>query len=228
MNFDKAISIGSAADLIQRTRGRSAKVPRIPRSGVPRGLAIKSLHVTSKWDKLWSFLGRRKQIYFLSVAFDLSGEEPIVFPPKTVSSAAVFNVTPGESISFTLGDGVPLFPLREICGGLVAYISVIEADKGIRHIGEVMTQVHADLKKKGSITDILQQLITNPTATVADEVLAAATAALQPIGTILRNNEDDYIALFNGIYSAKGPWAGKLEQTQNGTTIVLGELRPSQ
>ncbi len=186
---------------------------------------IKSLQVTSKWRSLWNFLGKRQQIYFLSIAFDLSGQEPTIFPPSALSAGALYHVTPGETISFTLGNGAPLFPLREIHGGLIVYISVIEADKGVRHVGEVMAQVHEDLKREGSLVDILKQVVTNPTATIADEVLAAATAALQPIATILQKNEDNYIALFNGIYPAKGPWAGKLEQTHNGTTILLGELR---
>jgi hypothetical protein len=225
LNFDQAISVGRPSDLVERTRREDEKAPRIPKSGVQRGLTIKSLRITSRWDSLWSFLGRRQQIYFLTVAFDLSGDEPVILPPSTVSADAVYRVTPGDTIAFTLGDGAPLFPLREIHGGLVVYISVIEADKGVRHVGEVMTKVHEDLKKDGSLVDILQELIKNPTATIADEVLSAATAALQPIATILQNNGDDYIALFNGIYPAKGPWAGKLEQTQNGATIVLGELR---
>ena len=225
LNFDNAISVGRAFDLVERTRSKEDKAARIPKSGVARGLAIKSLQVTSRWDNLWKFLGRRQQIYFLSVVFDLSGKEPTILPPSAVSAQAIYQVRPGETISFTLGDGAPLFPPREIYGGIVVYISVIEADKGIRHVGEVMARVHADLKRDDSLVDILQRLVKNPAVAVADEMLSAAMAALQPIATILKNNEDDYIALFNGIYSAKGPWTSKLEQTQNGTTIVLAELR---
>lgn len=98
-------------------------------------------------------------------------------------------------------------------------------DKGVRHVGEVMAKVHEDLSREKSLTQLIKGFIGNPGKTVADEVLSAATAALQPIATILKNNGDDYEALFTGVFSAKGPWDDRLTATQNGATIELGELR---
>src|SRR6185503_6665833 len=102
-------------------------------------------------------------------------------------------------------EGAPVFLPRVIAGGLVVYITVCEADRGVRHVGEVMARVHEDLSKNKSLTNVIMGLVSNPTKTVADEVLSAATAALQPIATILKSNGDDYEALFTGIYSANGP-----------------------
>jgi hypothetical protein len=45
--------------------------------------------VTSAWGGLWNLLGRRQQIYSLSVAFDLSEHEPVVVPPKEVPEGAL-------------------------------------------------------------------------------------------------------------------------------------------
>ena len=188
-------------------------------------MALVSLRVTGAWDGLWNLLGRRQQIYFLSVAFDLSEHEPVVLPPTEVPEGALYRVRRGEAIEFTLGDGAPIFLPREVRGGLIVYITICEADRGARHVGEVMAKVHENLTADRSLTSVIDGFLANPSATVANEVLSAATAALQPIATILQSNGDDYEALFTGVYSAKGPWEDRLKATQNGTTIELRELR---
>jgi len=224
LDFEQGITVGGADDLFERQRTIGAPA-QVPSSGVARGLSLRSLVVTGAWDRLWNLLGRKHQIYFLSIAFDLSANAPVVLPPKDVPEGAVYQVRHGATISFSLGEGAPVFLPRVIAGGLVVYITVCEADRGVRHVGEVMARVHEDLSKNKSLTNVIMGLVSNPTKTVADEVLSAATAALQPIATILKSNGDDYEALFTGIYSANGPWDDRLSATQNGATIQLAELR---
>ena len=181
--------------------------------------------MTSAWDRLWTLLRRKHQIYFLSIAFDLSGQEPTVLPPTELPEGGVYQVPPGQEVTFDLGEGAPIFLPRPITGGLIVYLTVCEADKGVRHVGEVMAKVHEDLTKDKSLTKVIQGFIVNPGKTVADEVLSVATAALQPIATILKSNEDDYTALFSGVFAANGPWTDRLNASQNGATIQLAELR---
>lgn len=223
LSFDDALHAGRPDDLVERQRG-AGSVPSVPVSSIPRGLSLKSLKVTSKWDWFWRLLNRSQQIYFISVVMDLSGSEPTILPPKEVPTDAVYRVPHGEAIEFTLGDGAPLFPPRTITGGLITYLIVSEADKGIRHIGETMTKIHDDLKEV-SLAEKFINLLANPTATIVDEAMAIAFSAIQPIASILKSNDDDCIGLFSGYYRAKGPWADKLRSTRNGTSIVLGELR---
>lgn len=228
LDFDKAITYRAESDLVESStiRGLTGEksIASFPSSEKARGLAITSLQVTSAWDALYKLLGKKHQIYFLTIAFDLSGEDFVILPPAEVPASAVYKVKAGETLTFTLGDGVPLFYPRVIMGGLIAYIIVVEADNK-QKIGKVMKEVHKDLKEDGSLVDKVKQLITNPSATIVDEVLTIATAAMQPIATILENNGDDYIALFSGVYSATDEsWEGKLTQSQNGATIVLKEL----
>ena len=224
--FDDAIRIGSPDLLVERRRGVADGAPEaFPSSGKPRGLSLVSLKVTRSWDGLWRLLGLRDQIYFMSVAFDLSGQPPVVLPPAQVPEHAIYRVPRGDSITFTLGDGAPVFPARVLTGGLMVYLVVCDADNGARHVGEVMGKVHEDLTKSGSLTDKLTALVKNPASTVVDEVLGATTAALQPIATILQSQGDDFVGVFSGIYPAKGSWKDKLAATQNGTQISLGELR---
>jgi hypothetical protein len=219
------ISVGRTADLVERQRRAGKTVAAVASSGTPRGLAMRSLIVSSSWDRLWNLLGRGQSIYFLSIAFDLSEHKPIVLPPKEVPEAAVFRVKHGEKIAFSLGDGAPVFPARVIAGGLIVYITICTADHGTRHVGKVMSEVHEQLSKDDSLAKSITRFVSDPAQSVVDEVLGAATAALQPIATILKNNEDDYEALFTGIYPAKGPWTNRLSATQNGATIDMVELR---
>ncbi|MCV2394490.1 hypothetical protein OEB99_09220 [Actinotalea sp. M2MS4P-6] len=228
--FAEAIHVGGPELLVERrrtavTEDEAPAEAVFPSSGRPRGLSLISLRVTRNWDGLWGLLGRRDQIYFMTVAFDLSGRAPIVLPPEQVPDQAIYRVRRGETISFTLGDGSPVYPPHVLKGGLMVYLVVCDADQGTRHVGEVMAKVHADLTKGGSLTDTLMALIKNPTSTVVDEVLRAATAALLPIATILQSQGDEFVGVFSGIYPAKGPWKGKLAATQNGTEIELRELR---
>lgn len=218
------ISVGLPRDLLQHQRAKKGIVS-VGSSETPRGLALRSLTVTGAWDSLWNFLGRGQSVYFLSIAFDLSKNKPIVLPPKEVPAGAVFRVKHGEKIVFSLGDGAPIFPARPITGGLVVYITVCTADRGLRHIGQVMAKVHDQLSNDDSLAKVLVKLVSNPAETIVEETLSVATAALQPIATILKNNEDDYVALFTGIYPAAGRWTDRLTATQNGTTIELSELR---
>jgi hypothetical protein len=223
-DFSGGITVGRSSDLYESQRGAPNDGVAFRSSGIPRGLALRSLVVSNAWDSLWNLLGLKQRIYFLSIAFDLSGQDPLVLPPKEVPADAVFPVHHGEKISFALGEGAPLFLPRIILGGLVVYIMICSADKGVRHIGEVMAKVHDDLSNKGSIVDVIKGLATNPGKAVADSILGVATAALQPIATILKNSEDDYHALFTGVFSAKGPWRDRLTASQSGATIELAEL----
>src|SRR6266568_337429 len=170
LNFDDAIRVGEPSDLIEIQRSTRG-APTVASSKSPRGLSMKSLYVTQNRRGPWSLLGRRKQIYFLSVAFDLSDRGPVVFPPAQVPADAIYRVHPGQAIQFTLGDGAPIFPPRTISGGLVMYITVCDADKGTRHVGEVLAQVHQDLNKDGSLTKVITGFIKSPSKVVIDEVL---------------------------------------------------------
>ena len=221
LDFGDSIRVGTVDGLI----GPEGLVrhPGTKRSSAPRGLALKSLSVSNRWDGLWNFFGLKEQIYFLSVAFDLSGRPPMIMPPKVVPKDLCYPVHHGQKIEF-LGLGTPIFPAKHpIEGGLIVYITVCEADKGIQHAGKVMAKVHEDLGKDDSLVKVISKFVKDPTKTAIDAVLGAAVAALQPIATILKSNGDDYLALFSGMYPATGSWEELLSETQHDTTIELVE-----
>ena len=226
-NIEYAISAGSPSDLVQYPKDLefSESVLELLKSRKERGLSIRSVEVTSEFDKWWKKFKKYKEIFFITIAFDFSGKDPLILPEPTMSTQPMtYKVKRNGKISFNLGSGAPLFPPREIVRGLVVYIHVVESDKGIRHVGEVMIKVHEKLSSDGSLFDIVKGFINNPYAQIANIGYEAITKALQPIGTILENNRDDYLGLFQGTFNAEDSWQGKLKERQNGITIELAEL----
>ena len=82
--------------------------------------------------------------------------------PTELPEGAVYKVRHGEAIEFTLGAGAPLFPPRGAHRGLIVYITVCEADEGVRHIGEVMQSVHAELTREDSVVGIVKSFDRKP------------------------------------------------------------------
>jgi hypothetical protein len=160
--FFGGILVGKPDELTERQRATRPGRIAVPSSGVPRGLALRSLVVSGSWDRLWNLLGRRQSIYFLSIAFDLSASKPIVLPPKEVPEGAVFRVRHGETIAFSLGAGAPVFPPRSITGGLIIYITVCEADRGTRHVGQLMANMHDKLANHNRLGERIKILIESP------------------------------------------------------------------
>jgi hypothetical protein len=223
--FQDARRIGYSGEVSERSKGFGGDEIEFPKSYQPRGLALRSLTVTGNWDGLWGWLKGREQIYFITVAVDLSGTPPTVMPPKELQKNLIHEVHPGETISFTLGEGAPIFFPRTVVGGLAVFILIAESDGDLRHVGETMKKVHDDLtKNEGSVMDKLLKLIRNPAKTLADEVLIAASAAMAPIATVLSETSDENVGVVQGLFKANSDWSDQLEQTWSGGSVVLAEL----
>ncbi|MGU3643423.1 hypothetical protein ACLBXX_00525 [Microbacterium sp. C23T] len=224
--FGSAQRIGFTGEVSERSLGFEGEEIEFPKSYYPRGLSLKSLTVSGNWDGIWGWLRKRHQIYFITAAVDLSGKPPTVMPPAELPQQLIHNVAPGSTISFTLGEGAPLFYPRTIIGGLAVFILVSEADRGIQHVGATMRKVHEDLTaNQGAVMSKLTALITNPGKTLADEALGAASAILAPIATVLAETKDDSVGVVQGIFKANSDWGGQLEQAWSGGNVVLGELK---
>lgn len=188
-----------------------------------RGLTLKKLSITRGWDKvLWMF-ERENEIFYTSVAFDMSGNAPVLLPPKSFDpEASIFKMNKGETIEFTLGEGEPVFPERVLQGGISLFIMVWESDATARELGETLNKMHENLTAEGSVMEKLKNLIRNPGGT--DEILSIGTAALQPLATLLKQNGNEFLAPFRGYYKSQETWERKLSASRNGVSIELGEL----
>lgn len=199
----------------------------VPRSDRARGLALAELNVSKNYDGLLArLLNKAQQIYFLSIAFDLSDKhKPQIMPPKELSGNTFLDVRRGESFKFTLGEGAPIFLPRQIVGGLGTYIQVVEADD-IDKAGDTIQKIHDDLTDDSvSFIDKVKKLISNPASEATSQVLAAGFSLLKPIGTILKANEDDHVGLIQGTFPAKKSWDGRLIQYfSEGSFVRLREI----
>jgi hypothetical protein len=228
INFTYAKGIGFIGEITERSFGfDEGEEIEFPKSFKPRGLALRTLKIEKNWDGLFGWIRRRQKIYFITVATDLSGNPPTVMPPKELPVDPIHKVKFGEEISFTLGEGAPIFYPRSIVGGLAVFIMVCEADRGLKHVGETLKKIHEDLTaKQGAILNKLMALVTNPSATIADEVLAAASAILAPIATVLAASKDDTVGIAQGVFKANTDWANQLSQSFPGGSgsLALKEL----
>lgn len=224
-SFQEAQRIGYLGEVSERSLGFDGEEIEFPRSYEPRGLALKSLTVKGNWDGIWGWLTNRQQIYFITAAVDLSGKPPTVMPPVELQKNLIHQVHRNETISFTLGEGAPIFFPRTVVGGLAVFIMIAESDGDLRHVGETMKKVHEDLtKNEGSVMSKLLKLIKNPGKTLADEVLIAASAILAPVGTVLSETRDDNVGVVQGLFKANSDWSGQLEQAWSSGSVVLSEL----
>jgi len=176
------------------------------RSSGPRGLALGQLRLEKGFQSfLQKLLRRSSNVYFLSWAWDLSGEPPSVYP-GALAPASLIPLRDEESREF-IGDGAVLFPARPITAGLAFRMQLWESKKGVREFGRTMKEV-ADAVTNSELNKLLAVLATAtgaPGATVT--AIAAAAAQLSGlIGNILKERGDDYADFFEGYFSASETW----------------------
>lgn len=201
----------------------SRNVIEYPKSSRARGLAIRSFSISRAFEKfLWWETG--SDMYFATIAFDLSGEKPTLLPPADVkASQFVYAMKSGDTIDFRLGQGAPVFYPRQLTGGLALYMMVFESDRNTEHLGEVMKKVHEDLDADDSVVSKIKEMLKNPAGGIAQQILGVATAAMQPIATVLTNRGDKFVAPFQGYFPAIGAW-DRLSDARNGVAVSFAEL----
>lgn len=196
-------------------------------SSAPRGLALKSFTLT-KGHEGWfgRLLNRPDELVIAATSFDLSGGDPFVFPAKIEDVQQYYSAKRGETITWTLGDGFPVFVPRQIVGGVVVGIQVAESDAELVKIAEALVAASDAVKSDGKIADILKA-ISMPGKFAADQLLGALTEVSKVLGTVIKKYEEDLdpVGLAAAQFSATDSWEGKLEQTLDGGHIVLVETR---
>jgi hypothetical protein len=195
-----------------------------------RGLALAEVTLERDYDH--SLLGRlfrrrrENELFFITMAFDMSGAEPTVYPAKPDEAAnAWIPLKPGDVHRFSLGVGMPLWGPRPLVGGVALTIIVAESDKSIQNVGQHMTKAAEALKSDVDVVDFLAKLVTGPASIPADMVFGVLGKAAATAGAILENNHHDHIGLFRGVFPASyDSWDGMLEQSQAGASIKLKEV----
>jgi hypothetical protein len=151
----------------------------------------------------------RNEVYFLAWSWDLSGKK-LVYPFDKDRSPDewVKSMRKNDTAKFMQGDGLPIFPKGEIKGGVGVHIELWESDKGIRQAGEKILKVKEVLENSD-----LSKIISGLTAVTKPELELLKTAGFVLAGmiaNILKANEDDHIALFEGYFTAD-KWKAGIE-----------------
>lgn len=217
------LEVGQPEDLAAPTfRGEDTSREYEP-ARATRGLVLKELTLNRGHEGIASLFGARDEVYFISTAMDFSGTEPTVFP-GAAAEASVVPLRAGETLAFTLGEGAPIFPEREITSGIAVLIHVLDSDGGVVAAGKAMEAAADAIKTDGKLVEVLKKLIKNPGQLAADVVLGAVLEVGKVVGTVLQQNQSNNVAFFQGYFPAEGSWEGKLRADQRGASITLGEL----
>ena len=208
-----------------RGAGESVAADGVIASARPRGLVLKRFTLNRGYDGvLKNLFHAYDQIFFVITSLDLSGKPPFTFPTDSASAESAFiELKPKRTFEFSLGEGLPVFPPRTIAGGLVVTILVAESDSGLRHTGEVVSEISKAVQSDVSITKFLATL-ANPAMLTVDIVAAGAAKIAAVAGGVMERNGNDHVGLFRGYFHPTRSWEGKLVQDQRGARVELAEI----
>ena len=178
-------------------------------SNPPRGLALKSIKLTQGFEGFFqSLLNKENEVYFLSWAWDFSGNPPELYPGVGVKTENCIIPLKTDQEREFLGAGILLFPPKFITAGLAIRIHLWESNHKVRDLGKTIQEVvnvikTSELNNHLSLISVATGLITG---TTIDIIKNAAPKLAEAIDKILQANSDDYVDLYEGYYPAAVPW----------------------
>jgi hypothetical protein len=207
-----------------------ARQPGLTEEAKPtRGLALRELTLKRSYEGWSSGLFHRNkenEIFFITTAFDMSGNPPQSYPEKPEDAENVWiPLAAGETYHFSLGVGMPLWGPKPLTGGLAIAIIVGESDKKSKQVGEHIKEAADAFKSDDSISAFLGKLVASPASIPADVIFGVLGKAASTAGSILANNNHEHVGLFRGLFPAKGSWEDMLEETQAGAAVKLAEVK---
>lgn len=222
-----AVAIDQLRVLAQASSEFPAPAYRFAESPEPRGMALSSLTLEKGAQVFIARLFKRtSKVYFLSWAWDYSGQAPAFYPGAVADGRAVLiPLKVGQEQRF-LSSGAWLFPPRPVTGGMHVRVQIWKSRQGVRNFGDAMVSV-ANAVQASALKDLLSMAALAggaPTMTAA-LAEAAATELTAVIGGILAGYGDGILDLFDGTYSATDSWsAGTEALAGHATRIVLNRL----
>lgn len=176
---------------------------------------------------LANFLGKKNDIYLTSFAWDYSGNSPIVYPPPaTDASAFVIPMKKNETRKF-IGDGVAIWPPQHVVGALNVVIIVYECDKNIRMLGQRLVDIH-EAVSKSRLASLLVAISSAPALAAGIAVGNAVSELVGVIGKIMKNDQDDYVDLFEGSYGTDKQQTSRKEKYDQDAAGIELELSISR
>jgi hypothetical protein len=195
-----------------------------------RGFAMQSIRL-EKDIRGWAgrVFNRTTNVYFLSWAWDMSGEPIAIYPGQLVPSGdCLIPIRAGERRERKfLGRGPALFMPRRISAGIELRIQIWESKKGTRQFGETMVKVNKAINGSGLSTTLatLGALSTGVAGLTLGAIGGAAVEVVGLVGGILKDRGDNYLDYYSGMYPADEQWRrGEETHQTNVTSITLNRL----
>lgn len=205
----------------KRVETAEAPVPGLVASESSVSLYLKELTLNDSFD--FALFGEAtNELYVVGVCWDLSGKPPVVFPPQQATKvpASDYRMEKGDTIRF-VGDGIQLWPSQKVVGGLYVRLVVMENDDDVREIGKQIEKVRSSVENSGLAT-ILASLATAANAGTLAAVASAANVVVKNIASVLQDNGDDLVDVFDGAYGAERITSSRTERyAQRGCMITL-------
>lgn len=184
----KSGAAASAAPIFATTKG-------------PVSAYLRSVRLNESFD--WGFPSKdsaTNEVYVVTMAWDLSGREPVVFPPVKVDpSSMTRDMKKGQQLTF-MGDGLALWPGTQVKGGLYTMVFVMESDSSVRQLGDTIQKVNDAVLKSDLAKALAALAVAEPNAAAIAKAMAAISAISTVVGTALQQNKDDLVGSFYGTY----------------------------
>ena len=193
----------------------SKSLKHVPFEPVPlpgkAGVALKSITLHKGFEGfLQNCFNKVNEIYFIAWAWDMSGQPPVVYPGTGFNPENwIYPMKKGDTIEM-IGEGIPLFPKRDVKGGIGIHIEVWERDEDIRQVGQTILEI-TNAVNDSELTGLLAGLATTSvTGANVGLIFDAVSALSKRIGEILKENSNDYVGLFKGYYDVEN-WSKGME-----------------
>lgn len=200
--------------------------PDVAISEHPWGLFLKSLDLQKHFGRgLEREFHSRKNIYFLAIVWDYSGQIPFLYPPKGFDNQnLVVKLKPGSPDGSILGDGIQLRPIEPVYGALRIALLVFESKEGERKAGEVGAQIH-DAINSSDIAKVFEKVSNKLTSAETAMIDKAAGQVTTLISTAMEKAHDRHVATFHGSYAVGVAQPGTQTYENNGVKIAIDLIK---
>lgn len=201
----RALATNAALDLIP---------PKLQLDQSPNqwGLFLKSLTLHKSFEGvLANWFNPKNEIYFVSIAWDYSGNAAFVYPPKGAVATDFLIPMRSETTYQFIGDGVNLWPVSTVVGALNLVVLVYECDADVQRVGKTLREIH-DQVESSELTNLITAIAANPALVQGVAVEQVVNEFVGVIGKILEQNGDDYVDIFHGSYGVNTPQESRIER----------------
>jgi hypothetical protein len=190
-------------------------------------LYLRSLTLKKSFEgRIRNLFKPTNDIYFASIAWDYKrGTRPFVYPLKgTKPEDFIIPLKATQTRVFSIGDGINIFPERQVYGPLNVAILVYECDDKDRKLGKSLCDIH-DSVEEADLTDLIAKISANPSAAAGAAVGDAANALMGTIGNLMEKNGNDSVDTFRGSFGAERPRTTETMKEDGESAAIELELR---